>query len=218
MWCHCPSSGALRDFVAVGGAVALPPRHAMGVWFTRWYDFSQETALDVVRDFETHGLPLDVLVLDMNWHTKDDWTGYTFDARLYPYPEDLFDDLHSLGLLAAGNLHDATGVGAWEARYAALCDALGRDASAGATVPYNISDEAAQLALEDVVLQPLEDKSVRTNEPSVLPFVGSRSSSRTNVVAVARGGQAVHSFARRVHTRTRARCQWACRVSLGGRS
>ena len=33
--------GALGDFVKVGGAVAMPPRHAMGVWFTRWYDFTQ---------------------------------------------------------------------------------------------------------------------------------------------------------------------------------
>jgi alpha-glucosidase (family GH31 glycosyl hydrolase) len=148
--------GALKDFVAVGGSVALPPRHAVGVWFTRWYDFTQGTAEEVVRDFERRSLPLDVLVLDMNWHLKNDWTGYSFDQRLYPHREDLFKDLHDRGLLAAGNIHDADGVGNFEDAFGDLCAALDLDASAIENVPYNISDEAAQNALEDSVMLPLE--------------------------------------------------------------
>jgi hypothetical protein len=30
-----------------------------------------------VAAFEAHDLPLDVLVIDMDWHTPDAWTGYT---------------------------------------------------------------------------------------------------------------------------------------------
>jgi alpha-glucosidase (family GH31 glycosyl hydrolase) len=67
---------ALNDFIKVGGNIAMPPRNALGVWWTRWYDFTQQTALDSVDDFRNRQLPLDILVLDMNWHTKDDWTGY----------------------------------------------------------------------------------------------------------------------------------------------
>ena len=24
----------------------------------------------------------------MNWHAKNDWSGFTFDSHLYPYPAD----------------------------------------------------------------------------------------------------------------------------------
>ena len=57
-------------------------------------------------DFAAWGLPLDVLVLDMNWHTKNDWTGYSFDTRLYPFPDELFKSLEDDGLLVSLNLHD----------------------------------------------------------------------------------------------------------------
>jgi len=161
---------ALADFVAVGGKVALTPRSALGPWWTRWYDFTQGGALESVLDFKTRGLPLDALVLDMNWHTKDGWTGYSFDRRLIPFPRDLFEELHDLGGsdgsgnagvgLVALNLHDADGVGQFEQEFAPLCEALGLDSAATTTVPYNVSDERAQNALEDVVLLPLEDAGV----------------------------------------------------------
>ena len=39
-------------------------------------------------DYESRSLPLDVFVLDMDWHMKNGWTGWTFDKQLFPYPED----------------------------------------------------------------------------------------------------------------------------------
>ena len=69
---------ALRDYSSVGGRIPLLPRYALGVWFSRWYDYSPTDVLtDVVEAYEERSLPLDVLVLDMNWHTKHNWTGYT---------------------------------------------------------------------------------------------------------------------------------------------
>jgi len=68
--------GALNDYMKVGGNIAMLPRNALGVWWTRWYDFDQRSALDSVEDFRSRSIPLDVLVLDMNWHKKNDWTGY----------------------------------------------------------------------------------------------------------------------------------------------
>ena len=28
---------------------------------------------DIVEEYKAHALPLDVFVLDMDWHTKDEW-------------------------------------------------------------------------------------------------------------------------------------------------
>jgi alpha-glucosidase (family GH31 glycosyl hydrolase) len=148
--------GALNDYVQVGGSIAMLPRNALGVWWTRWYDFTQQTALDAIEDFRDRSLPVDILVLDMNWHTKNDWTGYSFDPRLYPEVRDMFEDLHAYGLTTAGNIHDADGVGSWETQFQAMCDDLGLDSST-TVVPFNISDQAAQNALEDDVMLALED-------------------------------------------------------------
>jgi len=148
--------GALHDYVKVGGSIAMLPRNAMGVWWTRWYDFTQQTALDSVDDFRSRSLPLDTLVLDMNWHTKDDWTGYSFDPRLYPEVRDMFEDLHAYGLTTAGNIHDADGVGSWETQFDAMCTDLRLNSSI-AKVPFDIAKQDAQLALEDDVMQALED-------------------------------------------------------------
>ena len=68
-------------------------------------------------DYESRGLPLDVFVLDMDWHMKNGWTGWTFDKQLFPYPEDTLGYLKSRGLLLAANLHDALGVGNWDRQY-----------------------------------------------------------------------------------------------------
>lgn len=73
--------GALADLTAVGGKVPVLPRHNLGVWFTRWYDFDAADVHALVGAFPTHSMPLDVLVLDMNWHAKDDWTGSQLGAE-----------------------------------------------------------------------------------------------------------------------------------------
>jgi alpha-glucosidase (family GH31 glycosyl hydrolase) len=54
----------------VGGKIPMMPRRNAGVWFTRWYDYAAPDVVDLVGEFEQRGLPLDVLVLDMNWHKK----------------------------------------------------------------------------------------------------------------------------------------------------
>lgn len=45
---------------------------------------------DQIDQFRQYSLPLDVLILDMNWHKKNDWTGYTFDPHLFPSVDHFF--------------------------------------------------------------------------------------------------------------------------------
>ena len=62
---------ALADFALVSGAASLPPRAAFGVWWSTWYPFSvEEMTQTVLQKYADHGLPLDVLVLDMDWHVR----------------------------------------------------------------------------------------------------------------------------------------------------
>ena len=61
---------AMRDFALVSGRASLPPRVAFGVWWSTWYNFtSYELTHTVLDGYKEHGLPLDVVVMDMEWHT-----------------------------------------------------------------------------------------------------------------------------------------------------
>ena len=96
------------------------PRWASGVWWSRWFDLSNADVLATVRTHDDLGIPLDVFVLDMNWHQKNDWTGFTFDAHLFPYPADTLAALHSMGLGVTVNVHDNSGVNSFEKQFQPL--------------------------------------------------------------------------------------------------
>ena len=67
-------------------------------------------------------LPLDVLVLDMDWHRIQDavsgygwggtlgWTGWSWNRELLPDAEKLLEDLHKENLLTALNIHPHDGI------------------------------------------------------------------------------------------------------------
>jgi hypothetical protein len=151
--------GALRDFSLAAGRAPLPARRTLGVWFTRWYDYSGAELRALLEQLEAESMPVDLLVLDMNWHTKWDWTGYSWDSQLFPFPADLSSwlRLRAIGLMA--NLHDASGVLPSEDRFEALCDALGLDPArppSAAGVPFDLTNRSYAFALEDQLLLPLE--------------------------------------------------------------
>jgi hypothetical protein len=87
--------GALADFITVAGRVPMPPRFAFGAWWSRYWAYTDQEFTDLVRQFDRFDVPLDVLVIDMDWHNtfelrwenapKDQagqakgWTGYDLD-------------------------------------------------------------------------------------------------------------------------------------------
>jgi hypothetical protein len=59
---------ALGDFVKLSGPIPLSPRYALGPAFSRWYQWSDIENLEIVQaGFADNGIPLDVLVVDMDW-------------------------------------------------------------------------------------------------------------------------------------------------------
>lgn len=58
---------ALSDLSALSGAPPIPPRYAFGVWFSRWWPWSDWEALSLIDEFEERSTPVDVLITDMDW-------------------------------------------------------------------------------------------------------------------------------------------------------
>lgn len=143
--------GALADHVAVSGKVIMVPKYTAGVWNSRWFDYSSADNIKLVEDYKSRNMPLDVFVIDMDWHRKNDWSGFTFDEHLYPFSADAMAFLKNQGLGITINIHDASGVNSWEAKFDALVAALGLPA--GTTkVPFNLVNSTVAYAVEDIVI------------------------------------------------------------------
>ncbi len=135
---------ALDDYFAVAGEVPMLPRWALGNWWSRYWEYTQDELLALVADFKAQDFPLSVCIIDMDWHITDTgnasrgWTGYTWNRELFPDPQALLDSLHADGLRTALNLHPADGVHPHEEQYAAMAAALGVDN--GQPIAFKIGD------------------------------------------------------------------------------
>ncbi len=167
---------ALHDYVEVAGRIPLPPRFAFGAWWSRYWAYSDQELDDLVRGFHENDVPLDVLVIDMDWHLSREqleakhevdqsghnlgWSGYTWNPLLFPDREAFLKNIHEEGLKATLNLHPASGVEPWEAAYPAMAKAMGIDPSTKKYVPFDITNKKFALNYMDLLHHPLEKQGI----------------------------------------------------------
>ncbi len=143
---------ALRDFTLIAGRVPIPSRPLLGAWFTRWFDYDHSDVERLLDIFDRSGLPLDVLILDMNWHTKNAWTGFSWDTQLFPFPNATLRMVRDRGLMIGANIHDAEGVAPFEVKYDEFCRALGLPTGTGSPVLFQPLNATYMRAVEDILL------------------------------------------------------------------
>jgi alpha-glucosidase (family GH31 glycosyl hydrolase) len=154
---------ALYDFTLIAGKVPLPPRYAFGYWWSRYWKYSDNELRNLVGNFNRYNLPLDVLVIDMDWHknlNKDGWTGWTFDDALFTDPGQFLKWTASEGLKVTMNLHPASGVDPAEPSYKTFATNMNFDTVGHKTIPYIGSDKKFMQNLFNVVLHPMEKQGV----------------------------------------------------------
>ncbi len=155
---------ALKDFTAFAGKVPLPPRYAFGYWWSRYWSYSDNELRSLVDNLNERNIPLDVLVLDMDWHYtepgKGGWTGYTWNRSLFPDPPKFLKYIKDKNLSITMNLHPASGVLPYEERYPQLTKAMGLDPQKGDTIKYEGSSKPFMTALMGEILNPLEKDGV----------------------------------------------------------
>ncbi len=152
---------AVSEYVSrFGGAVPLPPRWVLGAWWSRYWAYRDRDLRALTEDFRAHGFPLDVVVVDMDWHTPDAWTGYTWNRDLFPDPAGFLDWMHRHHLHVTLNLHPALGVAPFESIYPEMAQAMGLDPHGGDPIPFRIADPRFAKAYFEVLHHPLEDEGV----------------------------------------------------------
>jgi len=56
-----------QDFLQLTGPAEMVPLYALGAFDSRWYDYSESTALAQIDNYRSRSIPLDVLVCDTGW-------------------------------------------------------------------------------------------------------------------------------------------------------
>lgn len=148
-------SGAARVF----GAQPLPPRYTLGYWWSRYWAYSDEEIEDLVRSFDRMGIPLDVVVLDMDWHLEG-WTGYTWDRRYFPDPDEHLRWLKKQGISVTLNLHPADGVGRHEEQFPDMAVAMGLSPAQTDRIQFSIVDQRYMDAYFKFLHHPEERRGV----------------------------------------------------------
>ena len=165
---------AMGDYVRIAGRIPLPPRYAFGTWWSRYWAYSDQELRDLVTGFHENNVPLDVLVIDMDWHQtfgrnfhirdasghNKGWSGYTWDSALFPDPKDFLTELHNEGLKATLNLHPASGVQPWEDAYPQFARNMGIDPATKQYVPFDITDRKFTRNYLDLLHHPLEREGI----------------------------------------------------------
>jgi alpha-glucosidase (family GH31 glycosyl hydrolase) len=165
---------ALGEYVRVAGRIPLPPRFALGAWWSRYWAYSDQEIEAIVGDFRGRNVPLDVVVIDMDWHPTylseqqqldasghgKGWTGYSWNRLLFPEPESFLAKLHAAGLKTSLNLHPASGIQPWEDRYPEMARAMGVDPQSQQYIPFDITNQRFTRNYFDVIHHPLEQQGI----------------------------------------------------------
>lgn len=166
---------ALADYALVAGRAPMPPKYTLGYWWSRYWQYSDNEFVDLVNKLKSMDVPIDVLIVDMDWHEtwglrksnspKDEygqrigWTGYTWQKELFPSPANFLKWTENEDLKVALNLHPASGIQPYEAVYDDFTKEYGW-AEKGKSVPFRIDERKWADAYFKTVLEPMERDGV----------------------------------------------------------
>ena len=133
---------ALADFTKVSGKIPLPPKYTFGYWWCRYWQYSDFEFIDLADHFYSYNIPMDVMIIDMDWHNtwseisaassagphsdhagRDEfgqrigWTGFTWQKDLFPNPDNFMEELRNRGIRSSLNLHFNNGIQPYEEPY-----------------------------------------------------------------------------------------------------
>jgi hypothetical protein len=145
---------ALREYAALTGRVPLLPRWAFGAWYSRYWPYSERELREVVLRFRKENVPLDVLVIDVDWHLHG-WEGYDWNPEYFPRPEEFLAWLHGQGLKVTLNNHPGL-LPPEESRYPQVCRLLGtNDLAPDGSFMFNLALREHAEVFMDVLHKPM---------------------------------------------------------------
>ncbi len=115
---------ALADLRSLTGRAPLLPRNAFGVWFSKYFAYTEAEFRDLVARFAAEGVPLDTLSLDTDFKRQNDpvgsalatnvigqpgrafaWNGWDWNRDLFADPGAFVRWAHRRDIALVANIH-----------------------------------------------------------------------------------------------------------------
>ncbi|MBQ1209095.1 MAG: DUF5110 domain-containing protein [Bacteroidales bacterium] len=178
---------ALADFTKVAGRIPLPPKYVFGYWWSRYWQYSDFEFIDLAKEIRSHNIPMDVMVIDMDWHDiwtlsrnnppgdefgeRIGWTGYTWQKQLFPNPEFTLKQLHNMNMKTSLNLHPASGIQPYEDCYDGFVkDYLSRAKEYDGPKDYRYNEGDSLLYLRSRPKHRIRNRVATAGEKAPVPF------------------------------------------------
>ncbi len=152
---------ALKDLTTVSGRIPIPPSYMLGAWRSRYVSYTGDEFKQIVLEYDAHKFPLDVLVMDMGWHTTPHWGSLDWNKKLVPHPTELLAWLHQRGIRVTSTVHpDEEASAPGISQYDEFCRAIGIDPAKQKTIPFEDLNEKFMHNYYKLLLNPLEAQGV----------------------------------------------------------
>ena len=170
----------IEEYCSIAGSVPMVPRWILGNWWSRYWEYTQEDLMQLMKTFEFHDIPLSVCIVDMDWHIvnireylarhssqdwtdvqfHNGWTGFSWNEDFFPDYPSFLQFLQAKQIRTALNLHPASGIAPHESQYFKIAKTMGIDPDLKQIIPFDIANP--QLAQEYFthILHPYEDNGV----------------------------------------------------------
>ena len=157
----------LNAYYTLTGKTPLLPRFALGNWWSRYYKYTDNEYLALMKKFEKENIPLSVAVIDMDWHKVDidpkygtGWTGFSWETELFKNPAEFLQKLHDMNLKVSLNVHPHGGIAAHEDCYEEAAKAVGLDPDNSENIDFDCTDKKFMDAYFNKALKPLANDGV----------------------------------------------------------
>lgn len=154
----------LKDYFTLTGYPPLIPRYALGIWWNRDLIYSFEDTKKLLKAFNSHEIPLSVLLLNEFWHLKDKRdlnkhkTGFTFSPELFPDPFAFTTYMHERGVRVGLNMDPSEGVSDHEEKFRNIISELGVINTR--VIPFNVFDKTFLHIYFNYLIKPLDSLGV----------------------------------------------------------
>lgn len=98
-----------QDYTDLTGKSEMVSLQMLGYWDSRWYAYSDETAMQQIEDYLDRGYSIDILVIDTDWRAGgvnfEAGTGYQINEELFPDMAAFLEEVHEMGINVMFNDH-----------------------------------------------------------------------------------------------------------------
>lgn len=94
----------VKDYLGLTGKIEMPPLYLFGLIDSRYFPYTQESALATIKKYRDRGFPLDMFVLDTDWRVNAS-KGYEVNKKLWPSLTGFTEACRVLGVRTMINDH-----------------------------------------------------------------------------------------------------------------